>query len=265
MGNVAIFVDYENIHISLHRHFKTTNFDYAMLPKEIRKIGQEYGKIVFAKAYADWTTRTKAIITAFGMNLIECKHVFPKVSGADRSDIAVAIEAMELLFMREDIETFIIFSGDSDFRELAIKIESRGKNIIVCGFDCTTSEELKKAASYNFIPLEERLKLERIELITPPSPSSINWKPLIERISRLSWNFIGWSSFRNKYLEGLYPSINWDDLGTKDKTGNQDDFLELAVSEGIIERYIAKHENQDVTAIKLNVNNEIVKQVLSSS
>jgi uncharacterized protein (TIGR00288 family) len=261
--NVAILVDYENIHVTLHKFFDVNHFDVTNLPAEIRKIGEEYGRVVFAKAYGDWTTRTKAIITAFGMNLIECKHVFPKVSGQDRSDISVVIDAMELLFTKHDIDNYVLFSGDSDFRELAIKIESKGKNIIVCSFSTATSEDLKKAAGYDFIPLEDRLNLN-LRGKNMVSPDPINWRPLVKSIAYLkNWNFIGWSTYRNKYLAGIYPEINWHDYGSQDEVGNKDNFLEKAVSEGIIEKYKAQYNGSEVAAIRLNVDDEIVKEVLS--
>ena len=261
--NVAILVDYENIHVTLYKSFDVNHFELSALPIEIRKIGEEYGKIVFAKAYADWTTRPKGIITAFGMNLIECKHVFPKASGQDRSDISVVIDAMELLFTKREIDNYILFSGDSDFRELAIKIESKGKNIIVCSFSTATSEDLKKAAGYDFIPLEQRLNLnlcKKYEI----SPGPMNWKPLVKSIANLkTWQFIGWSTYRNKYLAVIYPEVNWHEYGSQDEVGNMDNFMERAVSDGILEKYKVQHKGGEVVAIRLNTENEIVKEVLS--
>jgi len=266
MGNVAVFVDYENIHVNLFKYFETNGFDFEKLPQEIRAIGKEYGKIVFCKAYGDWTTRSKAIIMAFGKNLIECKHVFPKMSGEDRSDVSIVIDAMELLFTRKDIGTYVLFSGDSDFRELALKIQSRGRSIVVSAFTFATGEDLRNAADYKFLALEERLGLKRLDESSFLDASKIDWKPLIQKMMGLShWEYIGWTKFRNTFLENCYPQINWDDIGIKDRNGNKDDFIEAAVTDGVIERYSKQIEGGSVTAIQLNQNHDLVRQFMSAS
>src|SRR6266487_4157271 len=51
-------------------------------------------------------------------------------SKKNATDIRLAIDALELVFVRPEIGTFILMSGDSDFSSLVIKLKEYGKYVI---------------------------------------------------------------------------------------------------------------------------------------
>src|SRR5260370_32907522 len=49
------------------------------------------------------------------------------------TDIRLAVDALELVFTRPEIGTFILLSGDSDFSSLVLKLKEYGKYVIGVG------------------------------------------------------------------------------------------------------------------------------------
>lgn len=258
---VAVLIDYDNIYITIKNDFISDSFKFETLPITIRKISLEIGKINFAKAYANWADRGPAIMQSFGANLINVVHVFPKANGKDRSDASIIIDAMKLLYTNRKISHFILFSGDSDFRELAMEITSLDKNITVCCFTHVLGRDLYAAADYRFIPLERELELQRKDIKS--SLSFDNYVSLVRSIHRLDWQYVGWVAYRDKYLETTYPRIDWGSYGPGDAKKNKDDFLEKAVQAGIIKRGQAMDTHKKlVTTIVLNKENKVVNETL---
>jgi hypothetical protein len=58
------------------------------------------------------------------------------------TDIRLAIDALELVFVRPEIGTFILLSGDSDFSSLVIKLKEYGKYVIGVGIRESSSDLL---------------------------------------------------------------------------------------------------------------------------
>lgn len=259
---VATFIDYDNIYVTLKEDFITDNFEFDTLPAHFRRISSSIGRVNYAKAYANWMNRGAGIMQAFGANLINVTHVFPKKNGKDRSDASIIVDAMELLYTKKNISHFVLFSGDSDFRELALKITSMDKTLCVCCFSHVLGADLRAAADYNFIPLEGELKLHRKP--KAGEAASDDYSPLIRSLSRVKWDYIGWVRYRDTYLASTYPNINWEEIGARNKEGNLDAFLERAVQDGVIKREEKKTDFGSVMTIKLMKNNTIVKEVLSA-
>src|SRR6185437_6783809 len=78
----------------------------------------EKGKIVAKKAYADWSrfaTFTHSLHEA-AIELIEIPR--RGQSGKISADIRLCVDAMDLAYSKEHIDTFVVLSGDSDFSPL---------------------------------------------------------------------------------------------------------------------------------------------------
>src|SRR5258708_24964685 len=58
------------------------------------------------------------------------------------TDIRLAVDAIELVFTRPEIGTFILLSGDSDFSSLVIKLKEYGKYVIGVGIRESASDLL---------------------------------------------------------------------------------------------------------------------------
>src|SRR3989441_3185463 len=58
------------------------------------------------------------------------------------TDIRLAVDALELVFTRPEIGTFILLSGDSDFSSLVVKLKEYGKYVIGVGIRESSSDLL---------------------------------------------------------------------------------------------------------------------------
>jgi uncharacterized LabA/DUF88 family protein len=64
------------------------------------------------------------------------------LSGKNSADIRLCVDAMDLSYSKEHVDTFVIGSGDSDFSHLVSKLKENGKNVIGLGMKSSTSQLL---------------------------------------------------------------------------------------------------------------------------
>ena len=137
MANLALFCDFENIALGV-RDSKYAKFD--MKPVLERLLVK--GSIVVKKAYCDWDRykEFKASMHEAAFELIEIPHV--RQSGKNSADIRMVVDALDLCYTKEHIDTFVIISGDSDFSPLVSKLRENAKTVIGVGVKNSTSDLL---------------------------------------------------------------------------------------------------------------------------
>src|SRR5207248_7748651 len=64
-------------------------------------------------------------------------------SGKNSADIRLCVDALDLAYSKEHIDTFVVVSGDSDFSPLVSKIKENGKHVIGLGMQESTSDLLR--------------------------------------------------------------------------------------------------------------------------
>ena len=72
--------------------------------------------------------------------LIEIPHV--RQSGKNSADIRMVVDALDLCYTKEHVDTFVIISGDSDFSPLVSKLRENAKTVIGVGVKNSTSDLL---------------------------------------------------------------------------------------------------------------------------
>lgn len=72
--------------------------------------------------------------------LIEIPHT--RQSGKNSADIRLVVDALDLCYTKEHIDTFVIISGDSDFSPLVSKLRENAKQVIGVGVKNSTSDLL---------------------------------------------------------------------------------------------------------------------------
>src|SRR5262249_15229095 len=103
----------------------------------------EKGKIVVKRAYADWN-RFAAYTAPLHEAAIELTEIPRRaMSGKNSADIRLCVDAMDLAYSKEHIDTFVIVSGDSDFSPLVSKLKELGKHVIGLGMTDSTSDLLR--------------------------------------------------------------------------------------------------------------------------
>jgi len=136
-ANLALFCDFENIALGV-RDAKYSRFDIGpVLERLLLK-----GTIVVRKAYCDWDRykEFKPAMHEAAFELIEIPHV--RQSGKNSADIRMVVDALDLCYTKEHIDTFVIISGDSDFSPLVSKLRENAKTVIGVGVKNSTSDLL---------------------------------------------------------------------------------------------------------------------------
>ncbi|MGV3621923.1 MAG: NYN domain-containing protein [Archangium sp.] len=136
---IALFIDFEN----LVTNTGITPSSFDIQPSLDRLL--EKGKVIFRRAYCDWSRfrEAKGHLHDHGVELVE---VPPSTrAGKNSADMRLVIDALELCYAREHIDTFVIASGDSDFVPLASKLRENDKYVIGIGVKKSTSPIFVKA------------------------------------------------------------------------------------------------------------------------
>src|SRR5437867_9676005 len=134
---LAIFIDFENLALGFQG--RRDRFEIGRVLERL----VEKGKIVAKKAYADWnrfSTYTAPLHEA-AIELVEIPR--RAQSGKNSADIRLCVDAMDLAYSKEHINTFVIVSGDSDFSPLVSKLKELGKHVIGLGMQESTSDLLR--------------------------------------------------------------------------------------------------------------------------
>jgi len=135
--NLAVFCDFENVALGV-REAKYDKFD---MEKVLERLLAK-GSIVVKKAYCDWERykEFKATMHSSAFELIEIPHV--RQSGKNSADIRMVVDALDLCYTKEHVDTFVIVSGDSDFSPLVSKLRENAKTVIGVGVKNSSSDLL---------------------------------------------------------------------------------------------------------------------------
>ena len=136
-NNQALFCDFENVALGV-RDAKFPKFDMQIVLERLLL----KGSIVVKKAYCDWERykEFKPIMHDAAFELIEIPHT--RQSGKNSADIRMVVDALDLCYTKDHIDTFVIISGDSDFSPLVSKLRENAKLVIGVGVKNSTSELL---------------------------------------------------------------------------------------------------------------------------
>ena len=131
---IAMFCDLENIALGV-RDSEVGKFDIELILERLL----EKGKIIVKKAYADWE-RYSEYKRPFHESAIELIDIPQKYySGKNSADIKMVVDAMDLSYSKEHLDTFVILSGDSDFSPLVSKLKENNKYVIGVGVKNSSS------------------------------------------------------------------------------------------------------------------------------
>jgi len=137
---IAVYVDYENVAIGL-RGKNRPNFDIHVALERLL----EKGRILVKNAYCDWQSYRDARrpMHEAGFTLVEIPHL--RYSGKNSADIRMVVDALDLCYTRDHIDTFALVTGDSDFTPLVSKLRENGKEVIGIGVEDSSSNLLIEA------------------------------------------------------------------------------------------------------------------------
>jgi uncharacterized LabA/DUF88 family protein len=183
--DLAIFIDWENIYISTVTEYKSKPNVSAILEK-----AREYGRIVSATAYADWTDGDfrQAPPTLYS-NGISPRYIsaryFPGGKSQKRRtnsiDVMLAVECSDFLHSHPQVDTYVLVTGDGDFIPLVSLLRSKGKNVVVIGVSEATSYHLIESADH-FISYASLLEEDRAARTQDKEPKKEAADPYVELV-----------------------------------------------------------------------------------
>ncbi|MFQ5536048.1 MAG: NYN domain-containing protein [Gemmatimonadota bacterium] len=134
-SHAALLIDFDNVTMGMR----------SDLSKELKNLLASdviKGKVSVQRAYADWRRYPQYIVP---LSEASVDLIFAPAYGSNKknaTDIRMAIDALELVFVRPEIGTFILLTGDSDFSSLVLKLKEYGKYVIGVGIQESTSDIL---------------------------------------------------------------------------------------------------------------------------
>jgi uncharacterized protein (TIGR00288 family) len=205
---IAMFCDLENVALGV-RDSEVAKFDIGLVLERLL----EKGKIIVKKAYADWErySEYKRPFHEAAIELIDIPQKY--YSGKNSADIKMVVDAMDLSYSKEHLDTFVILSGDSDFSPLVSKLKENNKYVIGIGVKNSSSNLLVDNCD-EFIYYEDVWR----DFQKPPTPKleGVNRKTaeafelMIESIQALvrENKDVLWGSMIKQTMQRKKPSFN---------------------------------------------------------
>src|SRR5438270_10967270 len=167
--NAALLIDFDNVTMGIRSELQTELKN--LLSSDIVK-----GKVSVQRAYADWRRYPQYVVPLAEASIDMIMATAYGSAKKNATDIRLAVDAIELVFTRPEIGTFILLSGDSDFASLVTKLKEYGKYVIGVGIRESSSDLLvmncDEYYSYNALAglvksgEEEVVKKDPWELVT---------------------------------------------------------------------------------------------------
>ena len=184
MKNSYIFIDFQNQSVDLKLIIDT-------LSKNRRIIG--------IKAYGHWYKHPILSLNYAknGAELIEIPE--DTFSSNKKNDIKLIVDVIETLFIKKNVDEFVIISGDLDFLPLLFKLREYSKYVTVISRRNSTSAYLINNAD-EYIAYDELVKSESLHL---PLPGTLD-KLILEIKEILNNRDVNFDFFNiSRLLEGL--------------------------------------------------------------
>ena len=220
-ANAALLIDFDNVTMGMR----------SDLAKELKRLLDSdiiKGKVTVQRAYADWRRYPQYIVP---LSEASIDLIFAPAYGSSKknaTDIRMAIDGIELVFIRPEIGTYILLTGDSDFSSLVLKLKEYGKYVIGIGIQESTSDILVQNCDeyYSYTSLAGLSKTSEDDLGEPDA-----WNCVEEAVTRMvSRGDVMRSDRLKQVMIELWPAFDERSLGFK----NFSKFLVEAAKKGLV-------------------------------
>ena len=202
--NAALLIDFDNVTMGIR----------SDLGHELRSLlGSSIikGKVAVQRAYADWRRYPQYVVPLAESSIDMIMAPAYGSSKKNATDIRLAIDAMELVFNRPEIGTYILLSGDSDFSSLVMKLKEYGKYVIGVGIRESSSDLLVQNCDeyYSYNALAGLVKTNEEENVKHDP-----WELVVEAATRMKRNGDVMRSDRLKQvMQEIDSTFDEKDLG----------------------------------------------------
>jgi uncharacterized LabA/DUF88 family protein len=148
-GDVALFIDWENIKWSLE------DADVSPNVSAIRDAAERYGRVVVAKAYADWQQRwhqkepSRLYRAGVEPVYVPTKASIRAQTGDDEDffikgsvDVKMTADCIECAHDYPTVKTYVLVSGDADFVHVVNILRPYGKRVVAVGVSWSAATRL---------------------------------------------------------------------------------------------------------------------------
>jgi hypothetical protein len=216
---VALFVDFEHFQRPIRQYTSSTGGFLGTLEALTTRV-RELGVVALACVYANWAQHP-GIPTELKRLQLDPRFVLPQTSAKSVSVtrghstvLTLALDALQTVFERPEIQTYVLVTGDSALVDLIGRLRGHRKDVLLLGFEQFTSPDLISAAG-QFETLDDFFQPGQfVGADTPPSPDAFeeaaatdfDWEPFILLLARLEQNlaFIGLKYLKNHVLTAAH-------------------------------------------------------------
>ena len=202
--NAALMIDFDNVTMGIR----------SDLQSELRRLLQSdiiKGKVAVQRAYADWRRYPQYIVPLAESSI---DMIWAPAYGSNKknaTDIRLAVDALELVFTRPEIGTFILLSGDSDFSSLVLKLKEYGKYVIGVGIRESSSDLLIQNCD-EYYSYNELAGLTKESDVTHVRHDP--WELVVEAVKQMTaHNDVMRSDRLKQVMQEIDPTFNEKDVG----------------------------------------------------
>ncbi len=219
---VALYIDFENIAISLDKQGFTVNLEHLI--SRFVSQARAHGQVVKMAAYAPWGRRGSLppLVDSLGREITDeapsrlaMSNIDPvfNLPGKNSADMRIARDLLGDLMYPESPDVFILASGDRDFNEIINTLRAHNKQVIVWGVRGSISRQVETnpgvVVEYieDFTSMQPHEALGRLYGTTGSGPQEFVPTVIDVRPSQ-------WASVILQYdnMEGREYAVHHDDL-----------------------------------------------------
>ena len=147
MHYAALFLDFENIYYYLTNNLADGGHSADLILRMVEALRKQLAKengesVIVSHAYADFDRANNVELSGLYLLGVEPHHV----TGTDHknaADMKLCIDAMEMLYTRKEIGTFVVISGDRDYIPVIQHLKKNARMVRAVAFPENVSGDLK--------------------------------------------------------------------------------------------------------------------------
>lgn len=207
---IALFIDYENVHYGLVNQYRFKPEPSRLISLILSEVSKD-GNILIKRAYADWekpefngvqaALKKTGVEPAYALSKKTQQSDGKETTWKDSADAVLLLDALQTVFERNDIEEFVIVTGDRAALDLVHRLTSRGKKVKICALESALAQELSDSVAGEVISIEKLLGIEPVTTkvspitLTCPTGTEQDWDQIISQVIKLEkkLSFVGCS------------------------------------------------------------------------
>lgn len=178
--NVAVYIDFENIAISLNEQGFVVNLDHLI--ERFVSQAKAHGQVVKMAAYAPWSQRgtLPPLVDSAGREIADdaptrlaMGNIDPvfNLPGKNSADIRIARDVITDAGHSEAADVYILASGDRDFNDVLNALLQRNKTVIVWGVRGSTSRMIEQHPTVTVEYIEDFTNLQTHQSLSTSTAS----------------------------------------------------------------------------------------------